>query len=103
MLRALPADAGAYGVIEGADAADHLPLDRTVTHIERGEESAANSTLLVEALAELELPEHPGVAYLAGEARTIQAARTFLVTQRGWSRRNILTKPFWTPGRRGMD
>jgi NADPH-dependent ferric siderophore reductase len=42
-------------------------------------------------------------AYLAGEARTIQTLRKMLVTERGWDRRNIRTKPFWTPGRSGVE
>jgi NADPH-dependent ferric siderophore reductase len=43
------------------------------------------------------------VAYVAGEARTCQAVRNRLVTELGWSRRQIVLKPFWTPGKRGMD
>ena len=54
-------------------------------------------------LRALPLPEHPGVAYLAGEARTIQTLRKILITERGWDRRDIRTKPFWTPGRTGME
>ncbi|CNF48756.1 siderophore-interacting protein [Mycobacterium tuberculosis] len=42
----------------------------------------------------------PGVA---GEARTAQAARAHLVRERGWPRGSVLVKPFWTPGRRGME
>ena len=64
---------------------------------------AAASQQLVDAVAALDLPDEPGVAYLAGEARTIQMVRTHLVSERGWKRRNIVTKPFWTPGKRGMD
>lgn len=103
MLRALPADAVAHGVVEAATAADHLPLPRPLTAIERGTASAAGSQLLVDAVRALELPAAPGVAYLAGEARTIQAVRAHLVTERGWNRRDVRTKPFWTPGRRGME
>jgi NADPH-dependent ferric siderophore reductase len=44
----------------------------------------------------------PYAAYLAGEARTIQMIRGHLVNDRGWNRHHILTKPFWTPGKRGM-
>lgn len=103
MLRALPADATVHGVIEAGDAADHLPLARPLTHIERGGASAANSSVLADALRALELPDHPGVAYLAGEARTIQTLRKILIAERGWDRRQIRTKPFWTPGRTGME
>ncbi|MEB3050570.1 siderophore-interacting protein [Mycolicibacter sp. MYC123] len=103
MLRALPAGAAVHGVIEAADAAGHLPLARPLTHVERGEASAANSAVLADALRALELPDQPGVAYLAGEARTIQTLRKILITERGWDRRQIRTKPFWTPGRTGME
>ena len=51
----------------------------------------------------LELPATPGVAYLAGEARTIQMLRRHLVAERGWPRQAIRTKPFWAPGKTGMD
>jgi NADPH-dependent ferric siderophore reductase len=103
MLRSLPSTAEVHGVIEGATDADHLPLARPLTHVERGDASAANSVVLAAALRALQLPDHPGVAYLAGEARTIQSLRKILVTERGWDRRNIRTKPFWTPGRSGME
>ncbi|GAA1008581.1 hypothetical protein Aple_062600 [Acrocarpospora pleiomorpha] len=43
------------------------------------------------------------VAYVAGEARTVQMVREHLVRERGWSRRAVLTKPFWTPGKIGME
>ena len=90
-----------YGVIETDSAADALELPFRSVYREGA--SAASSALLVEAVAGLELPSAPGVAYLAGEARTCQLVRKFLVTERGWSRRSVVVKPFWTPGRRGMD
>ncbi len=102
MLRNLPPDTEVHGVLEAATTTDHLPLPR-LTHAARGQASAANSPLLADAVRALELPEHPGVAYLAGEARTIQTLRKILITERGWSRRDIRTKPFWTPGRTGME
>lgn len=103
MLRSLPDGAEIYGAIEGASDADHLPLARSLTHVERGDASAANSVVLTEAVRALPLPDHPGVAYLAGEARTIQSLKKVLVNERGWDRRDIRTKPFWTPGRSGME
>ncbi|NUR87342.1 MAG: siderophore-interacting protein [Nonomuraea sp.] len=100
MLGALPAGEEAFGVVE---AEDHLPLPRDLARIRRDGDSSVPSGRLVEAVADLKLPDRPGIAYLAGEARTIQAIRTHLVRDRGWPRRAILTKPFWTPGRRGLD
>jgi NADPH-dependent ferric siderophore reductase len=57
----------------------------------------------VRGLAGLDLPARPGLAYLAGEARTIQMLRRHLVSDRGWPRQAVVTKPFWTPGKRGLD
>jgi NADPH-dependent ferric siderophore reductase len=103
LLRALPAKVAAYGVVEVDDPEDQLPLDREVTWLYRHGRTAASSETLVNGLAELPLPSTPGVAYLAGEARTIQMLRHHLVTERGWPRRAVRTKPFWTPGKRGLD
>jgi NADPH-dependent ferric siderophore reductase len=103
MLRSLPAAAEVHGVIEAATHADHLPLARPLNHVERGEASAKDSAVLGDAVRDLRLPDHPGVAYLAGEARTIQTLRKILITERGWDRRQIRTKPFWTPGRTGLE
>jgi NADPH-dependent ferric siderophore reductase len=44
-----------------------------------------------------------GVAYVAGVARTIQAVRNAFVHERRWPRKAIRTKPFWTPGKRGLE
>jgi NADPH-dependent ferric siderophore reductase len=101
MLRSLPTTAEVYGVVEATDAADHLDLP--LQQVQRGEASAADSALLTDAIRALELPDQPGIAYLAGEARTIQSLRKILVAERGWDRRSIRTKPFWTPGRTGME
>jgi NADPH-dependent ferric siderophore reductase len=90
MLRALPADAPVHCVVE---AEDRLPLPREVVWTDS----------LLDTLRALDLPAEPGVAYLAGEARACQAARRHLVRDRGWPRRSAIVKPFWTPGKRGMD
>ncbi len=103
MLRSLSETADVRGVVQANTAAEHIELPRPLKRIERNGESAASSRQLVAAVAALDLPDRPGVAYLAGEARTIQLVRSHLVAERGWPRRNVLTKPFWTPGKRGMD
>ncbi|MEU8403270.1 siderophore-interacting protein [Nonomuraea sp. NPDC048892] len=103
MLRALPAGARAYGAVEAEGPGDHLGLPGDLVEVCRGGASAARSEALVNAVRELDLPDTPGVAYLAGEARTIQAVRAHLVGERGWHRRDVRTKPFWTPGRKGLD
>jgi NADPH-dependent ferric siderophore reductase len=103
MLRALPADVPAYGVVEVDGPGDRLPLARDLHWEYRAGAAAASSETLVEAVHRLELPATPGVAYLAGEARTIQMLRRHLVAERGWPRQAIRTKPFWAPGRSGLD
>ncbi|WP_188191609.1 siderophore-interacting protein [Nonomuraea sp. SYSU D8015] len=103
MLRALPEDAAVYGAVEADGPGEHLDLPRKLVRVCRDGAPAAGSRALVDAVRELDLPDRPGVAYLAGEARTIQAVRAHLVGERGWSRRDVRTKPFWTPGRRGLD
>lgn len=103
MLGALPATSPAFGVIEVDSPEDRLPLGREVSWLYRHGAPAASSRVLARGLAGLDLPDEPGVAYLAGEARTVQMLRDHLVRDRGWPRRSIRTKPFWSPGRRGMD
>jgi NADPH-dependent ferric siderophore reductase len=105
MLGALPARERVYGAIEIAREDDRLPLPRTdeISWRFRGDASAAASATLVSAVHDFDLPAGPGVAYLAGEARTCQAVRAHLVGERGWPRRSVLVKPFWAPGKKGME
>jgi NADPH-dependent ferric siderophore reductase len=103
MLRALPPGAPAYGVVEVDGPGDRLPLARDLDWEYRAGRPATASESLVEAVHRLELPREPGVAYLAGEASTVQMLRRHLVAERGWPRQAVRTKPFWAPGRRGLD
>ncbi|NRQ40893.1 siderophore-interacting protein [Nonomuraea sp. NN258] len=97
MLRALPPAARVFGAVATAG----LPLPRA------GELAAVETTPEAGGLAgrvrELELPERPGVAYVAGEARDCQAVRHHLMRERGWPRDAIKVKAFWAPGKRGLD
>ncbi|HTJ38632.1 MAG TPA: siderophore-interacting protein [Dactylosporangium sp.] len=105
MLRALPQAErkASRAVVEIAGHGDRLPLDGDVTWVERRGDAVSPSPSLVAAVEGLDLPAEPGRAYVAGEARTVQAVRQHLVRERGWPRRSVLTKPFWTPGKRGME
>jgi NADPH-dependent ferric siderophore reductase len=95
------------GVIEVDSPADRLPWpDGGVTGLAwayRSGALAASSATLTAPIAALDLPAGPGTAYVAGEARTVQAICHHLVRERGWPRRPVRTKPFWSPGRTGMD
>jgi NADPH-dependent ferric siderophore reductase len=97
MLAALPATAAAYGVVAADGPDDRVPL-RGVHWIHSKDAGALQT-----ALRALDLPRAPGAAYVAGEARTCQAVRQHLTTERGWPRRAVATKPFWAPGKRGLD
>jgi NADPH-dependent ferric siderophore reductase len=88
-------------VIEVAGPEDELPLEGDIRWCHRGATPAHDSATLREAVAQLDFPI--GAAYLAGEARTTQAVRKHLVEERNWPRRSVLTKPFWTPGKTGME
>ena len=90
-------------VIEVDGPASRLPLPDEVTWHYRAGAPAASSASLVAAVRELDLPAEPGSAYLAGEARTVQAIGQHLVRDRGWPRRAIRAKPFWAPGKTGLD
>lgn len=102
MIRGLGDDAGVHAVIEVDTEHEQLPIP-DVTWLHRNGRSAVRSTELVDAVAALDLPSAPGTAYLAGEAGTIQLIRNHLVRERGWNRRDIRTKPFWAPGKTGME
>jgi NADPH-dependent ferric siderophore reductase len=105
MLRALPHQATVHGVIEVDEEADRLPLvhREAMNWLSRHGASAERSATLIDALRSLELPAEPGHAYIAGEAKTCAAARRHLIDDRGWPARSISTKPFWTPGKRGLE
>lgn len=102
MLAALGPGAETHAVVEVDTEDDQLPIPG-VRWVRRDGRSAARSAELVAAVAALDLPAAPGTAYLAGEAGTIQLVRDHLVRERGWDRRDVLTKPFWTPGRTGLE
>ncbi len=103
MIRDLDDTAVVHAVIEVDTEREQLPIPGNVAWVHRGGRTAARSTELVAAVAGLDLPAAPGTAYLAGEAGTIQLLRDHLVRERGWNRRDVVTKPFWTPGKTGME
>ncbi|MEU0407930.1 siderophore-interacting protein [Streptomyces griseorubiginosus] len=98
MLDALPEGARISGCVETETAADRLPLRHSnrLDWLTRGDDSLPNG---VRRLA----PEPGGIAYVAGEARTVQSVRQVLVRELGWDRRSVVTKPFWAPGKKGLE
>jgi NADPH-dependent ferric siderophore reductase len=106
MIAALDPGQEVYAVLESDSAEDEVPLalgdGRTAVRVHRHGAPAASSQALLDAVAALELPDHAGAAYLAGEAHTARAVRDHLIRDRGWDRTAITVKPFWTPGKRGL-
>ncbi len=102
MIRALGPSARVTGVLESEAPGDELAVPGSLKRVYRRGAPAHYSRTLVAGLEQLDLPTEPGVAYVAGEARTCQLVRDHLVTERGWDRAAIVTKPFWTPGKRGL-
>ncbi|MDH6217425.1 siderophore-interacting protein [Streptomyces pseudovenezuelae] len=98
MLAALPEDARISGCVETDTPADRL----TLPHTDRLNWLTRGGTSLPDAVKHL-APEPGGIAYVAGEARTVQQVRQVLVREAGWDRRSVLTKPFWAPGKRGLE
>jgi NADPH-dependent ferric siderophore reductase len=105
MLRALPPDAGIQGVVEADGPEDDLPLPRAerLLRLHRNGAAAYSSQPLADAVAALDLNADQAVAYVAGEARTCQDVHRRLVETHGFDRRSVVVKPFWTPGKRGME
>jgi NADPH-dependent ferric siderophore reductase len=103
IARALAKDAVVHGVIEVDSPDERLPMPDSVSWLYRDGGSAANSAAVVAEVTKLELPAEPGIAYVAGELRTLQEVRKHFVRDRGWPRRSVVIKPFWTPGRTGME
>ncbi|MDH6699374.1 siderophore-interacting protein [Streptomyces sp. MAA16] len=98
MLAALPDGARISGCVETGTPEDRLP----VRHADRLDWLTRGGASLPDAVRAL-APEPGGIAYVAGEAKTVQRVRQVLVREAGWDRRSVLTKPFWTPGRRGLS
>jgi NADPH-dependent ferric siderophore reductase len=98
MLAALPEGARVSGCVETETAEDRLPLP----HSDRLNWLTRGGTSLPAAVQQL-APGPGGIAYVAGEARTVQQVRQVLVRELGWDRRSVVTKPFWAPGKRGLE
>lgn len=104
MIAALGCEAKVCAVLESDSSESELyvPSTHPIVRVHRHGRSPIASTVLLDALAQLELPDGAGIAYIAGEARTCQQARKYLMHERGWSLSSILVKPFWAKGKRGL-
>ncbi|MFI5960255.1 siderophore-interacting protein [Cryptosporangium sp. NPDC051539] len=88
MRAELPSHAVVHGVLEGSGADGELPW------VSGG---------LAAAVRSLDLPDEPGVAYLAGEQAVCLEIRRYLREERGWPRRAVRVSAHWAPGKRGLE
>lgn len=103
MLRSLPPDAPVIARFEATDAADFLPPvsdHPDVAWVLRDPDQPGGAALEA-TLADLDLPDKPGVAYLAGELGSCMRLRDHLLG-RGWGRKDLRVKPFWAPDKEGL-
>lgn len=106
MIEALPAGSRATALLEVDGAADELPLaadgvSLEVAWLHRDGAPPGGAERLLGALAELDLPEGHGHAYLAGEFSLVHALRRALA-ERGLEKEQVSPKPYWRIGRRNM-
>lgn len=104
MIRSLSRNTQIYGILESNSPEEDIPIPRSqeLLRVYRNGASAVASKSLVSAISELNLPESPGIAYIAGELKTCQKALDHLLRDRGWPRSSIIVKPFWAIGKRGL-
>ncbi|MEV8635731.1 siderophore-interacting protein [Streptosporangium sp. NPDC051023] len=101
LIAALGADAEVAGAVEVPErdmdaAGELLPRIEVVRATERPGEALAR-------WMETGMTARPDAAYLAGHAQTIQALRARLCSDAvGMRRRNVVTKPYWATGKRGL-
>ncbi|WP_394821701.1 siderophore-interacting protein [Pendulispora albinea] len=104
MIRALGDSARVVALLESDSVLHDVPIPglHALRRVHRHGASAVSSQTLLAALAELDLPDGPGAAYVAGEAKTCQMVRDYLMRERQWARAGIKVKPFWSPGKYGL-
>jgi NADPH-dependent ferric siderophore reductase len=104
MIRSLSKDTQIYGVLESNSPEDDIPIPRSkeLLRVYRNGDSAVASKYLISAISELDLPESPGIAYIAGELKTCQKVFHHLLRDCNWPRSSIKVKPFWGMGKRGL-
>lgn len=98
-LSEMPAGTRAKVFIEVADEADRLPLpteaDAEITWLVRGDAPAGTTTLLEDAVRELEWLPGEVFVWAAGEALTLKPIRRHLVNDRGVPKTHLDFTGYW--------
>lgn len=104
MIEQLPRGERAFAIVEVAGPDDEQPIataaELELVWLHRGGAPAAPSRVLIEALADLELPRGVGQACVIGETATVRAQRQSLLA-RGMEKSQIAAEGYWRPGRVG--
>lgn len=97
----------AHVLIELADPRDaqefDTPADVTISWLHRGHVPAQQSTLLLDAVREIVIPNVPSYFWLAGEASVVTSIRRHLVKERGVERSDVLFTGYWRHGKTEAD
>jgi NADPH-dependent ferric siderophore reductase len=104
MLEAIPAQTMVVGCLLADKPGEEVPYSgqHALPWFYRYDTPASPSSVLIDAIRSLPLPDEPGMAYLAGEALTCQELRRYLIDERNWPASAIKAKPFWALGKTGL-
>jgi NADPH-dependent ferric siderophore reductase len=106
MVRSLPEPSSAWCCLEAPGPDDEVPPQGpgfAAVWVHRGAGATTPGSGLLDALRKLAPAAASGVAYVAGELSACRAIRDALVAECGFARRDVRVKPFWAPGRKGLD
>lgn len=105
LWKAMPEGTRVYGCFEADSPEEALPAvpGLNLPWVYRHGKAASPESGLVAAIKQIELPSEPGIAYVAGETKTVLAIRKYLIEEKGWPKQLIQAKPFWEAGRTGLD
>lgn len=104
ILENVPAGTKAHVLIEVGDASGEVEIQTRANldlrWLHRGDIPAGPGTLMVDAVAQLILPEGNGHAYIIGETSNVRRQRHALL-EMGFTRERISSEGYWRPGRIG--
>ncbi len=106
-LEALPAGARAFAVVEVEDAAEEqalaTPAGATVVWVHRAGSAGAADERLAAAVANLDLPEGDGFAWIGGEVNAARMVRRHLLNEREMPRAAVDLSGHWKRGVASWD
>lgn len=99
LLEQLPAGEKGRAFIEIPDASEKRTLrcnaDVDIVWLERGNLSAGQNSILLDAVRATPLPSGRGFAWVAGESSAVISIRTHLRRERGFERAQLYSLPYW--------